>query len=572
MGETEEPNGEPQGKFRTALFLFCFLAALMLGLFSLAGSILVLLYARQHTEAAVASLRTGLWLRAAFFAAVAGIAAYGAWRFRASWRLTPESAPGEKPAKGSIAGWAIAALLAAAVALPNLAVYPWAAPDEMHHLTVAKNLAFYGEYASGNPDKGFRRFDPYDSVGPPVILPIAAVFRVFGVSVGGARGVMAVYFLLFLAAVFGLFRGIYGGGAAVAATVGAAAAFSSVYLSRTLYGEVPGLFWMITGLIAWRAGLKNHRAMGWPFMAGLLFGLAILCKTILVLSAFAFASVIWLDFVSHRRIRWVHLAFPAAGAASVIGGWWAVQTLARSDVAEAAGGTLGLYQHYLLFGLEPFWRNFRFAVLSYPLAHIALLAGALFAVNALFRRRYDPPLLVLLLIGFLFFYWYLFFTPGQLPRYLWFTYAAVTPFLGVFIHQLVFAGKGLPRRAPAVALAMALALPNAMWLSGQLREVYGNREMAGDYAVAEAIGQSPRDTRIATTFFPMQGTLAFMLDRTVDTGEQAEDLLLQNDVVIILASEAPEPSPAKAKRQRIGRYVILWREPMGSQKPPKPER
>lgn len=97
--------------------------------------------------------------------------------------------------RDTLIGAGLLAVLVCTLFLPRLDVYPWAAPDEVHHLTVAKNIAVHGAYASGHPDRGLDYFDTYDSVGGPVLLPVAGAFTVFGAGLGVARGVMVLFFL-----------------------------------------------------------------------------------------------------------------------------------------------------------------------------------------------------------------------------------------------------------------------------------------------------------------------------------------------------------------------------------------
>ncbi|MDK1021872.1 MAG: DegT/DnrJ/EryC1/StrS family aminotransferase [Candidatus Hydrogenedentes bacterium] len=144
----------------------------------------------------------------------------------------------------------IAFALSMLLVLPNLSAYPWPAPDETHHLIVARNLAEHGAYASGHPDDAFTYFDPYDSVGAPVILPVAAVFSLNGTGLAGARIVIAFSYLILCVLVFLVMRRPFGPTAAACAvlmakykgrpcgTFGAAAAFS-FYPSKNLgaYGD-----------------------------------------------------------------------------------------------------------------------------------------------------------------------------------------------------------------------------------------------------------------------------------------------------------------------------------------------
>src|SRR5689334_419348 len=78
-------------------------------------------------------------------------------------------------------GVAIAAGAVAFLALYHLSAYPLTWFDEGSHLHVPKTLLRHGVYADYSSD-GYRYFGPTLGVGPTVLLPVAAVFRLFGVG------------------------------------------------------------------------------------------------------------------------------------------------------------------------------------------------------------------------------------------------------------------------------------------------------------------------------------------------------------------------------------------------------
>jgi hypothetical protein len=181
------------------------------------------------------------------------------------WWLTRASQPGERfdPITAprwphSWVGLAIALLIGAGIAFPRLNDMPRAEPDEMHHLIVAKNLGLEGKYASGTADAGFVYFDSYDSVGMPVIGPAAMAIRQGGVDVGPPRRVIAFYFLMLLVAAYALLQPAFGGRTAAFGAALLALAPMSPYLARTVYGEVPGLAWLLIGLVLWRMSWERQ--------------------------------------------------------------------------------------------------------------------------------------------------------------------------------------------------------------------------------------------------------------------------------------------------------------------------
>ena len=191
-----------------------FLTAFVCSAFSAAASAFLLLFVRVP-ELQLRELTAGLILRLGLFLVLAAASLFGVLKLPLP-ALPAEPLP-EVPVSKRWRGTGLLIVLAFAAVLlvPGLDDYPWAAPDEMHHLIVAKNLAFVGEYASGSPSAGLRRFDPFDSVGPPAIVPAALAFRCFGLGLSQARCVTAAYFLGLCALLYLLAKPVFGPRAAV---------------------------------------------------------------------------------------------------------------------------------------------------------------------------------------------------------------------------------------------------------------------------------------------------------------------------------------------------------------------
>lgn len=527
MHETAQPNApwrDPRAWIAAAAT-----ATLACAAFTAAGAMVLLL---RHASLAPFGLdlpASALVLRVLLFAAL-GLAAAGivARLARGTRGWTPPSAT--LPVRWTRVD---TALLAAALvvptllAFPNLRVYPWAAPDEVHHLNVAANLALHGRYASGSPQAGFRDFDPFDSVGPPVIVPVAAAVWIGGVDPGAARLPMAMFHLLLCVAAFRLLRAGHGRAAALLAPLLITGAFGSIYLARTLYGETPAFAFFLLALLAWpRAHAPGSRAAAWGLATGALLGVAILCKSILALSAFAFLAVAWWDLCGPRRIPLRSHLFVAAGVAAPLILWGVAQRWAGGDPAAGGEATLGLYAHYLLFGISPAPGNLAHFT-AHPAANAAAALWLLAPLPALMQRDYDPVRLVLAMTAIFFLYWWIFFTPGQLPRYLWFSHAAAA-LLGA--GWIAGTARALRQRGHRLAPALLLAtmLPGAHWTLGQAREVFGNDEMRHDLALAGHVAALPADLDIATDFYPLRGTLRVFAGREVDlaTPDAPHDLLI----------------------------------------------
>jgi len=540
------------------------LALFVCAAFSAAGAGLVWVYGFQRGFPEGVGFIVRLTIKVLVFAAVT---LGSLWALRRRFELAPENTP--QPPVSAPETWRsrtlfLAGLLAtAALVLPNLTAYPWLAPDESHHLNVARNLAEHGLYASGHPDDAFIMFDPYDSVGAPVIMATATVFRVLGTSLIAARLVVATYFLLLFLVVYFFAKPVFGSGAALISALMMPMTGSSVYLARSLYGEVPALFFVILGLVLWRRALCIERSSLAGLLAGLCFAAAALCKTIILLSVFAFLGALVYDLVTYRRIRGSHVALPALGFVIVFGAWWCYQALAQDALPAGANATLALYQQFLMFGLGSVGRTTQM-LLAEPWALLGVVAGLAVVIPAVFRERYDPPAVVLFLIAVLYVYWWVFFTPGLHPRYLWFPYAAAGVFTGVLIWMTLqglaskTAGRGT--RLACAAVLCLFALPAIGRTAQQAHLVHTFDEMQDDFTLAEFVRELPPDTRVATTSYPIALTLNFLAHRHVPQIENLSGPLDPYGIVIVDTLAQPDMPADRAPTLAIGRYAVLKTE------------
>jgi len=557
----------------------CYVTALLVVLFvcasfaAVASLLLLIAYAVTGNEQD-GGLLLRLGIKGAFF--VLATAILGGSMFATRHRREIVEQPPSAVGRGALSWTEFAGLLAVLLMIafevaPFLSRYPWAAPDEMHHLVVARNVAAYGLYASGSPDKGFKLFDPYDSVGAPVILPVAALLRLVGmdsppeIMLPAARVVMVAYYLLLCTAVFFLARGVLGPAATLAGILVMTASFGSTYLARTLYGEAPALAFLVMGLSLWRRGLAQPRVSRWLLLAGVFFGVSVLCKSIMALAAFAFVGAFVYDMVAFRKTRWLHFLVPGLSGSFVIAAWWALQASLQYHVIMEAGGTLGMYQHNLMFGYRSVGRAVGW-MLQEPLALLGLVCGAVIAAAAIFRKRYDPPLVVLFLVAALFAFWWVFFTPGQIPRYVWFSYAIGALFAGAAAWNALRDAFNrhcvLLRRAIGVALVLIVLLPAVERVAREATEILTIDEMRDDRELALLIRDLPQSTRISTTYWPLERTLNFLARRSVEVIGVIPDRVGVGRLVIVDLITQPNMAKGFKPTIRVGRYAILTGTPL----------
>jgi len=174
--------------------------------------------------------------------------------------------------------WILGALVVYFLVFHNLTRFPAPWFDEGSHLHVPKTLVTYGEYADISSD-GFRYYGPTIGVGPTIMLPIAAMFKVFGVGLLQARIVMALYLLAAIYMFYRLVEHLAGKWVAWIALALILSSRSVLFLEygRQLLGEVPGFFFILLALYLWfsRWNEKNWKRLS---LIGLLFGLAMITK------------------------------------------------------------------------------------------------------------------------------------------------------------------------------------------------------------------------------------------------------------------------------------------------------
>ncbi|WP_424936230.1 MULTISPECIES: hypothetical protein [Bacteria] len=193
----------------------------------------------------------------------------------------------------TIAFWALAAMLLVAnvlVCWHSLTVLRlW--EDEAFNLTVPRNLLAGLGYTSDGTLSGslLTPFDARISTGPAVLLPVAGVLATGIDPVIGARLVPLAYWALLVGGLWMLGRHLAGrwGGLAAAAlplAFNGALSVSPLQGPADLLGEVPA-----AALLVWAFVALSRR----PWLAGLLFGLALQAKYISFLALPAFAVALF---------------------------------------------------------------------------------------------------------------------------------------------------------------------------------------------------------------------------------------------------------------------------------------
>jgi hypothetical protein len=238
------------------------------------------------------------------------------------------------------------------LALYNLSDYPTTWFDEGSHLHVPKAMLQFGAYADYSSD-GLRYFGPTLGIGPTVLLPIAAVFKLFGVGLIQARLVIVCYLLGAVYLFYRLGRALDGGavgalGVLLLATSRATALFEN---GRQVLGEVPALCFLCAGFLVWFSSWDGRRSSRLAF-AGLLFGAAAITKyQILLAIAPALAASFLANIFYYRTAPARVFIWPAMVSGGVFALWQAIligylgpqtslQNLAALRAATAGAATV----------------------------------------------------------------------------------------------------------------------------------------------------------------------------------------------------------------------------------------
>ncbi|MFH1565742.1 MAG: glycosyltransferase family 39 protein [bacterium] len=173
--------------------------------------------------------------------------------------------------------------------------------DEGVHAFAAKTLAFEGVYGLKN-GTDFLAFDRRIAVGPTIIVPVAILFKLFGVSILTIRAIPGLYFILFIFCFYFLIKREFGQKVAFLTSLlilssqwsfwREVALFNPIY--RTLTGESAGLFFLTLSLLLWRK----------KFISIFILGLAVLTKYqfVLAIPVFLFVQSIPLKKLNIYRL------------------------------------------------------------------------------------------------------------------------------------------------------------------------------------------------------------------------------------------------------------------------------
>jgi 4-amino-4-deoxy-L-arabinose transferase-like glycosyltransferase len=235
-------------------------------------------------------------------------------------------------------------MLLALSLLIRLGSWPPTWSGEGAHLQAAKNLALHGRYALLSGD-AFRPYDPMlAGAGPTVLLPAAALLRLFGIGLVQGRLVSVVYALAAIGLCYNLAARMMDARAALVAT--ALMVWSPwgsfLQMGRLAAGQMASLAFVLLGLaLLWRS---IDRASFWPSLGcGVAFCLAALSEQQSVVVVGALLVVGVADLTSYRRLGLRRWGVPLLVMLLMLAAW-----LSLLGVAGSLSGWLRNLQTYSL--------------------------------------------------------------------------------------------------------------------------------------------------------------------------------------------------------------------------------
>lgn len=354
---------------------------------------------------------------------------------------------------GGLAGLGIAALVAF-LAFYQLDDYPTTWFDEGSHLHVPETLVRYGVYADRSSD-GFRYFGPTLGVGPTVMLPIAGVFKLFGIGLVQGRLVIALYLIAALYLLWRLASAVNDRGFAGLALVLviSSPAVAIVETGRQVLGEVPALCFLLCAFCVWFSAWEGS----WLRLtaAGLLLGLSAITKYqnfLVLVPTLALAALA--NALYYRTTRLRTFVWPGLLVVTVFGLWQAIlvvylgpQTSAENFTAlrEATAGAAAV------FSADAMKRAVR-QLFSFSTYGGSLVLALPYAVScSLSRSRRSQQWALLLSFVVVNLAWYVFASIGW-PRYAFAGLALASLFVARFYLDALRAlteGAALARESGA---------------------------------------------------------------------------------------------------------------------------
>jgi len=356
--------------------------------------------------------------------------------------------------------------------------------DEGINIGIAKSLIQDGVYSLKIGPGQFVAERPFlITTNYPVLIPVAVSLKIFGISLTAARVPQVLFLWLFCLLAYLLVKKIYSPEAALL-SLALIVTFSPFYGNgKAVLGEVPGLAYLLGGLLLLSGEFKTKKF----FAAGLLFGLSAATKPffLIVLPALLIGEIF--NYAKTRALFWKRSFTLLAGLIIPLV-LWLTTIISPFSLAEF-GKTVGYYSNSYAGSnfLELVVLNARrFFTERTPIHFLLLLSVGLAGfVHAFKKNRFTEIEVILSTIIIITLAWYL-KTPG------WYRYF----FPAHLLLLLFFPGALLAAtlRRLAITVVVCLIIVQFGYLLTRRHDPLYNSDSAVRFSETVLSATSPTDT------------------------------------------------------------------------------
>jgi hypothetical protein len=291
--------------------------------------------------------------------------------------------------------------------------------DGAINLQVPETLIRYGRYATSY--NSIIDFDHSIQSGFPLLLPIYFMFLIFGKSTFTAQLVSSTYLILAAVVIYHLTAINTNRVFALICMVLFMLTPSLLEYGHHIYGEIPALFYLLSSLVILYRLEKNPDGTGifLPFLAGFLYGLSYLTKTVMLIAAPSIILFCMIDLLFIHKLKMKHYILMLIGfilpivafecykliqlGADAYSEWWKKQSssiMTHVGVMEKYEDTANLYVKMLVH-TKKFCRFFRMniAVMLCFLCIPHLIFTVNFLYHFIIKRRDQVKLALAIVYG-----------------------------------------------------------------------------------------------------------------------------------------------------------------------------
>lgn len=355
----------------------------------------------------------------------------------------------------------------------NQPYYPVTWFDEGLALQGALNLVNHGQYAMRSVE-GFRVLDqPLIANGPGLVIPMAVIFKIFGVGLLQARVVAVVFFIAAALMFFRISSALY---SVPSALVSIFLLFSIpdegfLFYGRQALGNVPALMYFFIGFLFYLA-LGKTKQTYYAILSGLFLGLALVTKGQYWIFVPVLGLVIAADYFYYKQIQPINSILVLAVMLACGALWFGVQyKLVGAENFDAHIAALDSSSEVTILAFRPgripgnIWYLIRSGFLFFVAPGLALSF-----LESRQRTLLGLGKFMLAVFVSVWILWFIFASVGW-PRYVFEAFSIGLIFSGeAFYRMYLFIrkswntrGNGLTLRQPALYASSLFLLAGLAW-------------------------------------------------------------------------------------------------------------